>query len=663
MEIRHNSAISKYRDPLGAVPAGTKVKLRIDLEQAGLYNDATVKAVVERNGETKSFPMKVYDEYIEGTITAPADPKLYYYYFEITEGKQVKYVGCQEETSTGECYISDQIPRGFQLTVYASGFSTPDWSKNGIMYQIFPDRFAQGDENNLIKGAQYHRNKGRRVVVHSSWNERPISKAIDGYDNYDPVDYFGGDLRGIIDKLPMLSEMGISVIYMNPIVEAASNHRYNTGDYYMVDPILGTMDDFTELCTKAHNMGIKIVLDGVYSHTGSDSKYFNKNYNYDSCGAYQGPESSYYSWYKFHGNRDDYDCWWGFQSLPEVNEFDPDWQKTVVTGKNSVIKFWLGKGADGFRLDVADELPDEVIELMRTAVKEVSSDDLLLGEVWEDATTKVSYGKQREYCMGNALDCIMNYPLRKAIIGFLMQHIHGAGFVNLLESQQNNYPKEMYYSQMNLLSSHDVARIKTVLGTDNEGDGLSRDEQGRYVMTNREDIRGRELMRLAYVLTFSLPGMPCIYYGDEQEMVGFKDPFNREPYVVKSPQMKRFISELANLRKETPALRTGACGFAYRYNNVACILRFILGGKDAFGKEEKDGVYVCVVNPTSLELKFELDIHDMVEGLSADEVKELQFFLPKSASCIKGKATVVMARDSVLLFKVPSREFGIVKVT
>ena len=265
--------------------------------------------------------------------------------------------------------------------------------------------------------------------------------------------------------------------------------------------------------------------------------------------------------------------------------------------------------------------------------------------------------------MGNALDCVMNYPLRKAIIAFLLQHIHGAGFINFLESQQNNYPKEMYYSQMNLLSSHDVARIKTVLGTDNEGDGLSRDEQGRYVMTNREDNRGRELMRLAFVLTYTLPGMPCVYYGDEQEMVGFKDPFNREPYVVKSPMMKRFISELGNLRKETPALRTGSCSFTFRYNNVACILRFILGGKDAFGKEEKDGVYVCVVNPTSLELKFELDIHDMVEGLSADEVTELQYFLPKSASCVKGKATVVMARDAVLLFKVPSREFGIIEVS
>ena len=662
MKLKHNSAVAKYRNPLGAVPAGSKIKLRIDLLEKDLFKGAEVNAVIDRFGETKAFPMKVHSDHIEGTVTAPSDPKLYYYYFEVIEAGKTTYIGCKEESCTGEAYTSDQVPRGFQLTVYAKTFSTPDWSKKGIMYQIFPDRFAQGDEENLIRGAQYHRNMGRRVIIHSSWNERPLSKAVDGYENYDPIDYFGGDLRGIIDNLQNLSDMGISVIYMNPIVEAASNHRYNTGDYYKVDPILGTMEDFVELCTRAHGLGIKIILDGVYSHTGSDSRYFNKNYNYDTCGAYQDPGSSYYSWYKFHGNRDDYDCWWGFHSLPEVNEFDPDWQKTVVSGKNSVMKFWLGKGADGFRLDVADELPDEVLELMRTAVKEVGDDRLLLGEVWEDATTKVSYGKLREYCMGNALDCIMNYPLRKSIIEFLEQHIHGEQFVNALEAQQNNYPKEMYYSQMNLLSSHDVARIKTVLGTDKEGDGLSREEQGRYVMTNREEIRGRELMRIAYVLTFSLPGMPCIYYGDEQEMEGFKDPFNREPYVTKSPAMKRFISDLANFRKNTPALATGACGFTFKYNNVVVILRFILGGKDTFGNDEKDGVYIILVNPTALVLKFELDIHDIVEGLSADEVKVLSEFIPQSVTCVKGKATAVRASDSVLLFKVPSREYGIIKV-
>ena len=662
MKVRHNSAIARYRSPLGAVAAGTKVKLRIDLEEKDGYKGAEVKAVINRNGETKSFPMKVHPDHVEGTITAPSDPKLYYYYFEVTQDDKVSYIGCKEETCTGEACISDFVPRGFQLTVFAKGFSTPDWSKNGIMYQIFPDRFAQGDEANLRRGVEYHKSMGRRVIVHSSWNERPISKAVSGYDNYDPVDYFGGDLRGIINKLQYLADMGVTVIYMNPIVEAASNHRYNTGDYYMVDPILGTMDDFTELCNKAHKLGMKVILDGVYSHTGSDSRYFNKNYNYDSCGAYQDPGSSYYSWYRFHGSRDEYDCWWGFHSLPEVNEFDPDWQNTVVTGKNSVMKFWLRKGADGFRLDVADELPDEVLELMRTAVKEVGDDRLLLGEVWEDGTTKVSYDKQREYCMGNALDCIMNYHLRKAIIAFLEQHIHGAGFANFLEMQQNNYPKEMYYSQMNLLSSHDVARIKTVLGTDNEGDGLSRDEQGRYVMTNREETRGRELMRLAYVLTFALPGMPCVYYGDEQEMEGFKDPFNREPFVTKSPAMRRFISELGVFRRDTQALRTGSCGFTFRYNNVMVILRFILGGKDSFGNKGEDGVYVILVNPTGLELKFELDLHDVEEGLSLEEVEALSGFTPKTASCVKGKATVVAAHDGVLLFKVPSRDYGIIKV-
>lgn len=662
MNTIHNSAVSYYRNPLGAVPSGSRVTLRLKPSGTLTSIEADVSIILDREGEIGRFPMEKHGEVFEGVLEAPTEPKLYYYYFEIKSEDGISYIGCDSYTGTG-CGIGvDAYPKGFQLTVYDESFSTPDWSKNGIMYQIFPDRFRCGDEETFKRGVEYHRNKGRRVIVHSSWNERPISKAVGGYENYDPVDYFGGNLKGIMDRIPYLQSMGVNVIYLNPIVEAASNHRYNTGDYYMVDPILGTMDDFKKLCKAASDAGIKIILDGVYSHTGSDSRYFNKDGRYDECGAYQDGSSRYASWYKFGSSRDEYDCWWGFKSLPEVNEFDPNWQDTVVSGKDSVMKFWLRNGGNGFRLDVADELPDEVIDLMRTSVKEESPDNLLLGEVWEDATTKVSYGKKREYCMGRGLDCIMNYPLRKSIIDFLLQHIHGAEFATLLESQQNNYPKEMYYSQMNLLSSHDVARIKTVLGTDKEGDGMSRDEQGRKVLTIREEKKGIELSKLAYALTFSLPGMPCIYYGDEQGMEGFKDPFNREPFVEKDLRMKRFIEGLGQLRANTPALRTGACGFTFKSNNAMVILRYILDGEDTFGKRVEDGVYLIGVNPTALDLTFNVDIHEIKEGLSPKDLEKLDGIAVKGAAVVSGESTISIAEDGVICVKLKSRSYAVIEV-
>ena len=309
--------------------------------------------------------------------------------------------------------------------------------------------------------------------------------------------------------------MGVSIVYLNPIFEADSNHRYNTASYLKIDPILGTNAAFKKLCRAADELGMKIVLDGVFSHTGDDSVYFDRRGVYDGDGAYQSEDSPYHSWYDFHKFPDEYRCWWGFKSLPEVNEGDPAWQDFVISGDKSVIKTWLRAGTNGYRLDVADELPDETLELLRDNVKNCDSDAIIIGEVWEDATTKVSYGQHRRYALGTALDSVMNYPLRGALIDFALGKMDAFALRNFLLGQKLNYPAPMYRCLMNLLSTHDTARVRTVLGSGGcDGGGMGREQQAGFTLSPEQNARGRALQKLCAVLQFTLPGMPCVYYGD-----------------------------------------------------------------------------------------------------------------------------------------------------
>ncbi|MBQ9721332.1 MAG: glycoside hydrolase family 13 protein, partial [Oscillospiraceae bacterium] len=277
--------------------------------------------------------------------------------------------------------------------------------------------------------------------------------------------------------LPYLKELGVGVIYLNPIVEARSNHRYDASDYLSVDPILGTNADLTHLCETAEAMGMRIILDGVFSHTGADSRYFNRDGSYPGNGACQGKDSPYYPWYDFRHYPNEYRCWWGFKDLPEVDERNPKWQNFVITGQDSVVKTWLRRGAAGWRLDVADELPDEVLAMIRESAKAEKPDALILGEVWEDAVIKESYGGRRNYALGYSLDSVMNYPLRKHILRFAHGWLDAYTLRDFLIDQQMNYPKPLYYSLMNLLGSHDVERLRSALASDRVIKDYSREEQ------------------------------------------------------------------------------------------------------------------------------------------------------------------------------------------
>jgi glycosidase len=466
----------------------------------------------------------------------PQDPGLHQYYFLVImkDGADsfIKRSGVSEGRFDGTEY--------FQLTVYDERVKAQDWLKGGVMYQIFPDRFAKHiDENAPPLSA------GR--TMHLDWNDTP-----DWLPNADGAvtnsDYFGGNLKGIEEKLGYLKSLGVSCIYLNPIFEAHENHRYNTANYEKIDPLLGTEADFSSLCAKAKEQGIGIILDGVFSHTGADSVYFNKYGRYGSGkGAFRDPESPYRSWYNFTHYPNVYESWWGFESLPNVNENDPEYTK-FICGEDGVLQKWLKLGASGWRLDVVDELPDEFIDNLNRAVKDVGDDKVIYGEVWEDATTKEAYGSRRRYLIGGQLDSVMNYPFKEAILRYI-RYGDAAGLREGVMTILERYPKPSADILMNFLSTHDIERALTRLAGVELGNN-GRKWQQDTTLSDMEYVYGICLLKCAMVLQFFLPGIPCIYYGDEVGMEGYKDPFNRRafPWGRENAELLKFTRELASIR-------------------------------------------------------------------------------------------------------------------
>ena len=337
-------------------------------------------------------------------INISFDTGLYFYHFtyETPFGRGNIFLhssGCGEIATDG---------KEWQLTVYDKDYKTPDWIKGGIMYQIFPDRFHKGKGNikNVPEDRKIHENTTDTPV----WKPNEEGKILNN-------DYYGGNLKGIEEKLPYIASLGVNVIYLNPIFEAHSNHRYNTADYSKIDSLLGDEKDFKALCKKADEYGIKILLDGVFSHTGSDSIYFNREGRYDSIGAFNSTESPYKDWFTFEDNGK-YKSWWGIDTLPETNEDNESFIE-YIAGKNGIAEKWLKCGAYGYRLDVADELPDKFLDEFCKSVKSLNNDYVVIGEVWEDATNKISHGGRRKYLLGEQLDSVMNYPFATAILTFM----------------------------------------------------------------------------------------------------------------------------------------------------------------------------------------------------------------------------------------------------
>lgn len=436
----------------------------------------------------------------------------------------------------------------WQQTVYSPDFKTPDSFKGGVMYQIFPDRFYFSGEKkkNVPKDRDFHTD----VRDIPDWDENKKFKRWN-------ADFFGGDLKGIEEKLPYIKTLGVTCIYLNPIFEAHSNHRYDTADYMTIDPLLGTYEDFVSLCKSAKENGINIILDGVFSHTGADSLYFNMYNRYSSNGAYNSQSSPYISWYNFKSWRDDYDSWWGFKTLPETNENDEGFS-SFIAGEGGVIDKWMQAGAYGFRLDVADELPDSFIVKLRRAVKRNNPNGLLLGEVWEDASNKISYGGRREYFLGDELDSVMNYPFRQAIIDFI-KTANAEGFMDSIMTVCENYPAPALHCLMNHLGTHDTERIFSVLGGVS-GEGLDREAQLRTKLTQEQYEKAAVLIKQAVILQYTLPGVPSLYYGDELYTEGLKDPFNRTffPWDKERGELYNLLCHLGEIRNRFNCFKKGA---------------------------------------------------------------------------------------------------------
>ena len=511
-----NSRDKSYKSIVSALATDEKCKFRLIIPRDMRCSSATL-AIAKEDCDTVYYGMfwagmygdshEIWELHFSATTEG-----LYFYHFELDTpwGRSfVKNVG----SGIGELNIDADE---FQQTVYDKNFKTPDFLKGGIIYQIFPDRF--------YKSKQKKKNVPSTRVMRE-WGEEPFwaEEQMNGIWNND---YFGGDLKGIEEKLPYIKDLGVNCIYLNPIFEAHSNHRYDTADYEKIDSLLGDESDLKHLCRVAkEEYGISIILDGVFSHTGCDSKYFNIYNRYDSIGAYNSKESPYYSWYKFIDYPDDYRSWWGIKLLPEIIEEDENYRE-YICGKNGILRKWLRCGISGWRLDVADELPDVFLDDLRCAVKEENENAIIIGEVWEDATNKFAYNERRRYLLGRQLDSVMNYPFADAILNFV--RFENAGyFFDQIMSIIENYPPQVLNVLMNHIGTHDTERAITRLaGPDN--DGRDREWQHNHnTLTSYDYLKGISMMKMASLIQFTLPGVPSIYYGDEIGMQGMKDPFNR----------------------------------------------------------------------------------------------------------------------------------------
>lgn len=570
MTVYHHSRDILCRSPRGAAPCASLVTLR-------LRGDDSTRSAKLRfyDGSEKWFPMEREQEnWFSVTVRMPDIPILCWYDFraEDESGKLLSYGGPGDGMG-GEGQITDD-PRAWQITVYDPAYDTPHWLREGIMYQIFPDRFYRAIQEKPIR---------EEIYFHRNWNETPILMPEGGDDNC-ARDFFGGDLKGIQEKLPELKELGVTVLYLNPIFMARSNHRYDTTDYQRIDPMLGENEDFTALCQAAKAQGIRIMLDGVFSHNGEDSIYFNRFGRHATVGACQSTQSPYYPWYRFTRYPDEYECWWGFHTLPAVDKENESY-RSFMFREDGIVRHWLKEGASGWRLDVADELTMRFLRSLRQAVKEQDPDATVLGEVWEDASHKVSYGEMRCYCQGDTLDSVMNYPLREAGIDFLTGRITAAGLEKVILSQQENYPLPFYYSLMNLAGSHDRPRaINTLCGRTWEE--LPQQQRGAMRLTDAEYDLGKKRYIELMKLLCALPGIPCVYYGDEVGLQGSADPFCRGtyPWGGGDQELKTAIQALLLQRKGSHALRTGTLQTRAPDKNTLLITREITGGRDVFGK-------------------------------------------------------------------------------
>ncbi|MGO2384260.1 MAG: glycoside hydrolase family 13 protein [Pseudolactococcus laudensis] len=399
-----------------------------------------------------------------------------------------------------------------------------------MFYQIFPDSFAR-------KG---HLENPKDNIFFYGKETDPPYYIREGNGDITHWTYYGGNIAGIIDKIPYLKLLGVTALYFNPIFEARSSHRYDTSDYMKIDPVLGTEADFKQLVDTLHQHDMRLILDGVFSHVGRNSKYFDFDGKSGGQGAYQTTQSPYFDWFTFNQYPDDYKSWWGIKDLPTIDKTKESFQQYIYGEGDSVLSKWNGLGIDGWRLDVADELPDDFIKGIRDTLENYP-EQVLIGEVWEDASRKIAYEQHRKYIYGDALHAAMNYPFRDIIIGLVTSEMSPETAARKLMQLSENYPADVFLNNFNNIGTHDTERILTRLG-----ENLTK-------------------LDLAVGLLMTLPGVPTIYYGDEAGLIGHKDPENRAffPWKNVNESTSKIYQKWIKIRQSAPVLITGNLSLFY----------------------------------------------------------------------------------------------------
>ena len=609
--LRHDSRDALYRTPGGAVPAGTPVTLRFRT----YHNDVTgVKArIYDLNSATQTLlPMSLvasdvscYQDLGPYTcdfyaVTLPnASANNLWYRFIVTDGTKTVYYADNTPALDGGLGLptDNVVDNSYALMVYEPDFTTPSWAETAVIYQIFPDRFRNGRADNDPKTGDIRYDD---PVLKLPWGTLPegycrayVDAATDcpwrfGAPAGDTSliegarsrDYMGGDLKGVDQNLEYLVSLGINTIYFNPIFDSASDHGYDTQNYFKIDPYFGTEKDWDNLVKHAGKLGVRIILDGVYNHVASDSPYFDRYHHFTTVGACESIDSPYRDWFTFHdvpagtgtcagsagANSASYDGWWGFDGLPVLNKTNADVQDYFLTGDNSVARYWLVNGASGWRQDVMSDssFPNGYWETFRDVVKGYDEDVLIIGEMWQKDSSTL------RYLRGDRADTSMNYRLRDAVLGLLTpgpfdakgfadsgRQLSITEFADRLLSIQEDYSKGTYFTLMNLLDSHDTARLLWVL-TPGEASTEDKEENAANLAA------GKQMQEIASLIQFTLPGAPTIYYGDEVGVTGDTDPDDRRtyPWADKggTPDLDMFAhyQTLAALRAENADLTAGS---------------------------------------------------------------------------------------------------------
>lgn len=567
------------KTPKGASIVGSEITYRIKVSK--FLHVSGVNFVMWKDGNSpNTYPMlKSFtdDKYAHYEINIKYDEiGHYWYHFEIMQDDNTIKIIRSENLEGVEGFADDNY-----LQLIYSKPSSCDISKdNGIIYHIFIDRFNRVGTPKVRDGLHL-----------VDWNT-PVAYEYDDKGERVNNNCYGGNFLGIIEKLSYLKKLNVKTIYLSPVFEGNSSHKYDVADYSKVDSMFGTNADFAELIKKAKSKGINVIIDGVFNHTGSDSVYFNKNDRYKTVGAYQSQNSKYYSWYDFTNYPNEYSAWWGIKTLPQTREdsgfFD------YIAGQNGIIAKYMSMGLAGLRLDVVDELSNNFLHAICDKAKSVNDKAFIVGEVWEDASSKISYDERKNYFLGGNLDSVTNYPMKNAILDYV-RYGNEKHFVSVVNTILDQYPKSIQDNLMNIIDTHDTIRALTFLGAE---DGYEdRLIDGDYTLSKEERDRGIDLLKIATIMQYTVMGIPTVYYGDECGIEGMRDPFCRKPYPWGDEDLNvlDWYQKLGDLRKNK-VLVDGDMNIKYAENSVV-----------VYERVKGDKKIIVAINRSNEEFDFILD--------------------------------------------------------